>query len=155
MSGIYLQKEFFNQEVSTISNKGYKVVPYGFITYRSMSDTDKFHFNVQDIVEKGIVSPAYPVFSAIDAIVNNYFLTIQMNNNLAFLNQLIFSKEGGTRYALSFKKLRVLDLKITSKKEQDKISELFLKLEFLITLHQRKLDILINAKKSLLEKMFV
>lgn len=55
MSGIYFQSDYFNQEVSTITNKGYKAVPLNFVTYRSMSDTDVFHFNVQNIVEKGIV----------------------------------------------------------------------------------------------------
>ena len=38
--------------------------------------------------------------------------------------------------------------------EQDKIGELFANLDNLITLHQRKCDTLVNAKKSLLEKMF-
>ena len=27
-----------------------------------MSDTGEFRFNLQNIIEKGIVSPAYPVF---------------------------------------------------------------------------------------------
>ena len=38
--------------------------------------------------------------------------------------------------------------------EQTNISELFTNLDNLITLHQRKCDTLVNAKKSLLEKMF-
>ena len=38
--------------------------------------------------------------------------------------------------------------------EQEKIGELFTNLDNLITLHQRKCDTLVNAKKSLLEKMF-
>ena len=39
--------------------------------------------------------------------------------------------------------------------EQDKIGELFTKLDNLITLHQRKLEKLKNIKKSMLDKMFV
>lgn len=87
MSGIYLQRDYFNQEVSTITNVGYKVVPNGYITYRSMSDTDIFHFNVQDIIEKGIVSPAYPVFLVKPVVIDSYFLTYQMNNSYAFFKQ--------------------------------------------------------------------
>lgn len=155
MSGIYLQKDYFNQEVSTMTNKGYKVVPKGFITYRSMSDTNIFRFNVQDLIDKGIVSPAYPVFYAKKGIANRYFLTYEMNNSEEFLKQLIMLKEGGTRYALSFSKLSKMDLSITNIEEQRKISEFFRKLEHLITLHQHKLEKLKNVKKSLLDKMFV
>ena len=138
MSGIFLQKDYFNQEVSTMTNKGYKVVPYGFVTYRSMSDTDVFHFNVQDLIEKGIVSPAYPVFSVKDGVLNNYFLTYEMNNSFAFFKQLILSKEGGTRYALSYKKLSSLEISLPSIKEQEQISSFLMKLDKVITLHQRK-----------------
>lgn len=138
MSGIYLQRDYFNQEVSTITNKGYKIVPYGYITYRSMSDTNVFHFNVQDIVENGIVSPAYPVFSANGELLDNYFLIYQMNNSYAFFKQLILSKEGGTRYALSFKKLSALEVSIGTEEEQHKISSFLIKLDKVITLHQRE-----------------
>src|SRR5699024_2529144 len=41
-----------------------------------------------------------------------------------------------------------------SKEEQKQIGELFLSLDNLITLHQRKYDKLVNIKKSMLEKMF-
>ncbi|MEC4273536.1 restriction endonuclease subunit S [Adlercreutzia sp. R25] len=42
-----------------------------------------------------------------------------------------------------------------SKEEQSRIGALFQKLDSLITLHQRELDILKNLKQALLEKMFV
>ena len=155
MSGIFLQKDYFNQEVSTITNAGYKIVPYGFITYRSMSDTEVFHFNVQNIVGKGIVSPAYPVFSTKEKIIDSYFLTYQMNNSFSFFKQLILLKEGGTRYALSFKKLSEIFVAYPCFNEQEKISKLLKDLDSLITLHQRKCEKLKNLKKSLLERMFI
>lgn len=132
------KKNYFNQEVSTNTNVGYKIIPYGYITYRSMSDTNIFHFNVQNIVEKGIVSPAYPVFFVNSDILDNYFLIFQMNNCNKFFKQLVSSKEGGTRYALSFKKLSILSVAIPKKKEQLKISKLIIELDNLITLHQRE-----------------
>ena len=153
MSGIYLQKDYFNQEVSTMTNIGYKVVPYGYITYRSMSDTDFFRFNVQDIIKKGIVSPAYPVFYSDSTKIINYFLTYQMNNNFLFLKQIILSKEGGTRYALSYKKLSALKVYIPDIKEQSTISDFFKKLDLLVTIHQRKLEKLKNIKFTLLIKI--
>lgn len=139
MSGIYLQSVYFNQEVSKISNVGYKIVPCGYITYRSMTDTNVFRFNVQNIIEIGIVSPAYPVFNGIFNIVDNNFLTYEMNSSNTFLSQLLWTKEGGTRFALSYTKLSELLVNLPSIKEQKKITGILKKLDDLITLHQRKL----------------
>ena len=72
-SGMYLQSEYFNKEASSDNTIGYKIIPRGYCTYRSMSDTGLFTFNMQELVEKGIVSPAYPVFSA-----NDYFIFKQL-----------------------------------------------------------------------------
>ena len=46
-------------------------------------------------------------------------------------------------------------LVLPSVKEQAVISEFFKNLDYLITLHQRKLDKLKITKKAMLEKMFV
>ena len=154
MNGIYLQKEYFNQEVSKVSNIGYKVVPKGYITYRSMSDTDIFRFNVQNIIDFGIVSPAYPVFCGEKNVVDNSFLTYQMNWSNNFLKQLVMSKEGGTRYALSFSKLSKMHVDAPSLSEQTKIGEYFAQLDNAITLHQRKSDEFRILKKYMLQKMF-
>ncbi|WP_338822796.1 restriction endonuclease subunit S [Mycoplasmopsis felifaucium] len=154
MQGIFFQKDYFNQEVDKLSNKGYKIVPFGTITYRSMSDTDIFNFNVQDIIDFGIVSPAYPVLSGHKNIHNNYFLTYQMNSSSLFYKQLNILKEGGTRYALPFNKLAILDLNITNFIEQSKIGEFFKNIDNLITQTTTKLDKLKDIKKSLLNKMF-
>ena len=48
-----------------------------------------------------------------------------------------------------------LETFVPKTKEQDKIGELFINLDNLITLHQRKLEKLSQIKKSLLDKMFV
>lgn len=56
---------------------------------------------------------------------------------------------------LTVPQLENYEIKITSEKEENKIGELFIKIDNLITLHQKKLNKLKNIKKSLLEKMFV
>ena len=48
-----------------------------------------------------------------------------------------------------------VDISYPSESEQKRISSVVLNLDSLITLHQRKLDLLKNTKKSLLDKMFV
>jgi type I restriction enzyme S subunit len=53
-SGIHLQSEYFNKEAASNDTTGYKIIPKGYCTYRSMSDTGKFTFNVQKLIEIGI-----------------------------------------------------------------------------------------------------
>jgi len=50
MNGIKLQNTYFNKHAASENTIGYKVVPYGYFTYRSMSDTGEFHFNYQRIL---------------------------------------------------------------------------------------------------------
>ena len=57
--------------------------------------------------------------------------------------------------SLSKTAIESTDVKIPSIDEQRKIGNLFLQIDELITLHQRKLEKLKNIKKSFLEKMFI
>ena len=87
-SGMYLQSEYFNKEASSDNTIGYKIIPRGYCTYRSMSDTGLFTFNMQELVEKGIVSPAYPVFSANDDYINE-FIILYLNNSSYIKKQIL------------------------------------------------------------------
>ena len=51
--------------------------------------------------------------------------------------------------------IQSVDMNIPKKEEQKEISNFFIEIDNLITLHQSKLEKLKNIKKSLLEKMFV
>ncbi len=51
--------------------------------------------------------------------------------------------------------LEKINLAYPSYEEQMQISSYFKRLDYLITLHQRKLEKLKTIKKSMLEKMFV
>ena len=62
---------------------------------------------------------------------------------------------GSTFAEISGRMLGNLELWFPSKAEQDKIGGYFENLDHLITLHQRKLQLLKNIKKAMLEKMFL
>ena len=79
--------------------------------------------------------------------------------NDAFLKPL-YSKiewglEGSTIKRLYNKDLLSAEVTIPDGREQKEIGQFFAKLDSLITLHQRKLELLQDIKKSLLDKMFV
>ena len=62
---------------------------------------------------------------------------------------------GSTFLEISGKGLAAGEFAFPSKDEQTAIGSMFKQLDHLITLHQRKLKLLRNTKKSLLERMFV
>lgn len=83
-------------------------------------------------------------------------LTAKKDNNLYFafnrLNSSKLESLGHARHYISV--VQESDTLIPNFEEQNKLSELFKRIEDLITLHQRKVESLSNIKKALLEKMF-
>lgn len=153
LNGIFLQNEYFNKSVSSKDVKNYKIVPNGYFTYRSMSDTGKFRFNIQSIVEVGIISPAYPVFSTQN--IDDYFLYYYLNNSNFIKKQILSLKEGGTRYALSFSKFKKLKITLPSLEEQEKIANFLSAVDKKIDLIQTQIQKMEEFKKGLLQQMFV
>jgi len=79
-----------------------------------------------------------------------YFLYILMNRHPYFLS----FDDGAKQTNLSLNDVLKFESRYPAKIEQRKIGELFMNIDNLITLHQRKCEKLENVKKSLLEKMF-
>lgn len=153
MSGIYVQSEYFNKQAASEENVGYKKIPYGYCTYRSMSDTGEFRFNIQKTVQMGIVSPAYPVFTS--TIYDIDFVAFYLNKSTRLRKQIIEAKEGGTRFALSFSKLSNLTIPKIAKQQQTKMIEIyhaFLRKE---DIERDYLNKLREQKSYLLSKMFI
>lgn len=153
--GIFLQTDYYSgNQVASDDNTGYNIVPYGYFTYRHMSDDEIFHFNINDIVENGIVSTLYPVFTTTDYLDSRY-LQYQLNYGQEFAKFAVLQKQGGSRTYMYLNKLKTLHLTMPKTiDEQKQISGYFMKLDHLITLHQRKCDETKQLKKFMLQKMF-
>ena len=152
-SGMYLQTEYFNKEATSDNTTGYKIIPRGYCTYRSMSDTGLFTFNIQNLVEKGIVSPAYPVFSA-----NNYsneFIILYLNNASYIKKQILELKSGGTRFALPFSTLCTLKIPKLEKEKQLSFIKTITAFERKIKNEEKILNDLHKQKNYLLNNMFI
>ena len=100
-----------------------------------------------------IVSSLYEVFRT-DETCDDHFLWHWFKTRL-FTQQIEMLQEGGVRLYFFFDKILKSGISMPSVDEQRLIGEQFDWLDSLITLHQRKLDLLKNTKKSLLDKMFV
>ena len=100
-----------------------------------------------------IVSSLYEVFRT-DETCDDHFLWHWFKTRL-FTQQIEMLQEGGVRLYFFFDKLLKSGISMPSVDEQRLIGEQFDWLDSLITLHQRKLGLLRNTKKSLLDRMFV
>jgi len=149
--GIVLQETYFaNRQVTTDNNIGYYVLPRGYFTFRSRSDNDIFVFNRNDLIDNGIISYFYPVFTLKNS--DSDFFLKRINNGIQ--RQLSIQAEGTGQHVLSLKKFKNIISMFPSLKEQQKIGLFFKQLDNTIALHQRKLDLLKEQKKGYLQKMF-
>jgi len=137
--GIFFQKDYYDgNQIASENNIGYNIVPYGYFTYRHMSDDEIFYFNINNIIDNGIVSTLYPVFTTNNRL-DSKFLQYELNFGKEFRKYSVLQKQGGSRTYMYFNKLRDLKLTITtSLKEQECIKNLICSIDHLITLHQSK-----------------
>ena len=137
--GIFFQKDYYDgNQIASENNIGYNIVPYGYFTYRHMSDDEIFYFNINNIIDNGIVSTLYPVFTTNNRL-DSKFLQYELNFGKEFRKYSALQKQGGSRTYMYFNKLRDLKLTITtSLKEQECIRNLICSIDHLITLHQSK-----------------
>jgi type I restriction enzyme S subunit len=84
--------------------------------------------------------------------INSSFMSYQINANSKKILPLI---TGTTVRHVQAKSLATMSVTITNMAEQTAIAGLFERIDNLIALHQRKLDLLKEQKKGFLQKMFV
>ncbi|MEE0504969.1 MAG: restriction endonuclease subunit S [Ruminococcus callidus] len=148
-SGLYLQSEYFNKQVASKDNTGYKIIKRNQFTYRAMSDTGEFFPNILDCADVGIVSPAYPVFEISDksVIIPEYLKYFFKSNS--FQHSISSFAQGSTRTSVKFNKMRTITINIPSIEKQKETVEIIKKISAIIT-HRRtqleKLDLLVKAR---------
>lgn len=102
-----------------------------------------------------LVSHRFPQYSLSENLYSKFFKYIILDDK--FKHHLWLSSPGGAgrNRVLKLDEMLEYKIKIPNVQEQQKIAEVLMDLDHLITLHQRKLEKLKNIKKSMLEKMFV
>ena len=153
--GIFLQKYYFNnRQIASEDNTGYNIVPFGYFTYRHMSDDAVFYFNINNLVEYGIVSTLYPVFTTTKKM-NSIFLQYYLNESTTFKKYCILQKQGGSRTYMYFNKLKQFIMENPCLKEQQKIADFLSLFDEKISTEKETLEHLEQLKKGLLQQMFV
>ncbi len=154
-SGIYLQSEYFNKQTASNNTIGYKIIKRGEFTYRSMSDTGNFTFNIQNLIDIGIVSPAYPVFKVQYEKAEPMFLFYYLNCTSDIKRQILKLKQGGTRFALNFNKFQKFKINTSILPEQQKIASFLSAINKKIELFEAQIQKMQEWKRGLIQGLFV
>lgn len=152
--GIFLQSNYFKRQVASEDNTGYNIVPNGYFTYRHMSDDATFKFNINDIVENGIVSTLYPVFTTNEKL-DKYFLKFFLNESPSFKQYGLLQQQGGSRTYMYFSKLIEFESEFPSIEEQLRIAEFLKVLNNKIQKEILKHDLLVKQKQAFMQQMFI
>ena len=110
--------------------------------------------NVNLTYDHGIVSPAYKVYELVNCY--PYFMQAWVKKDCTKQFFLKVATEGASvcRKNIVWEDLYKQNILIPSYEEQVLIGDYFYKIDNLITLHQRKCEVLKKLKKGLLQKMF-
>ena len=149
--GIFKQEDYFDKQVASQDNIGYKIIHNGDFTYRAMTDDGKFCFNQLTDLEIGIVSPAYAVFQT-KKIPGNILKFILNSGRFGY--ELLKEAQGGTRKSLKYNSLIKLQIYVPDdEKEMDKLSDCLFVADSDIDLLNQQLDLLKEQKRGLMQKL--
>ena len=156
--GVISQRDFFDHDISNSNNIGgyYVVRNEDFVYNPRISVTAPVGpVNRNKLGRNGVMSPLYTVFRTheIDTTYLEWFFKSSYWHPFMFFN----GDSGARSDRFSIKDAVFFEMPIPMPciEEQRKIGAWMDSLDYLITLHQRKLEKLKTIKKSMLEKMFV
>ena len=148
-SGIYSQEDYFDKQVASKDNTGYKIIKKGQFTYRSMSDNGTFTINRLENRDIGIVSPAYPVFEAIS--INPEYLKYFFQSE-GFRKEIYNLSQGSTRTALKYKDLSNIEILLPTIEEQERIVRILTNIDEVLRNYEKNNNEQINYMNYIMKK---
>ncbi|AKU30074.1 restriction endonuclease subunit S [Bacillus altitudinis] len=152
IDGMYLNSELFSHFRGN-SNIGYLKIRKNDMVL----STQNLHLgncNINKRFEHGIISPAYKVYNLVDVDADFMHAWIKKDSTKQFFEKATTEGASVCRKNIEWGTLYNQIMYIPIYSEQQKIGAFFKQIDETITLHQRKLELLKDTKKSLLQKMF-
>lgn len=153
--GIVNQEDYFDKKIANRTDNYYIVKHNDFVYNPRISKKAPYGPIRRNTLDtKGLMSPLYYVFRINDG--NYIYLDYYFKSSkwYKFMYQNGDSGARSDRFAIKDKIFQMMPISMPNTKEQNKIGQLIQTLQKLIDLQQRKLDLLKQLKKGLLQKMF-
>ena len=157
--GLVDQRAYFNSQVASKDMSGYYLLKKGEFAYNKSTSGDSPWGAIKRLTahENGCLSTLYICFGLDDGS-PDFLVTYYETNRWHKAVQMIAAEGARNHGLLNIAPDDFFETRLSlpsSEDEQAQIGSLFQKLDSLITLHQRKVEILKNLKQACLEKMFV
>ena len=159
--GLIDQNEFFDKRIASKDVRGYYLIKKGEFAYNKSTSVDAPFGAIKrlDKYKNGVLSTLYILFKIIDdTSTGSDYLVTYYATDLWHRGIQSIAAEGARNHGLLniapndfFETMLSIPLNIS---EQKKVGDFFISLDYLITLHQRKLQKLKIIKKSMLENLF-
>lgn len=152
-NGIFPQDNYFNKQVASKDNTGYKVIRRGEFTYRAMSDTGEFYPNMLECTDIGIVSPAYPVFRISKDVIIPEYLKYYFKSK-GFQKSITSFVQGSTRASMKFGKMKTISIDLPDKETQLELTKKLNLIRVQIKIKTKELSLLDTLIKARFVEMF-
>lgn len=151
--GIIMQSEKFKKRIASADTSDYKIIPRGKLVQGI--HIDEGNFGIQDIVDNGIVSPAYGVWDVNDGLVIPKYLEMVLRSPKSI--EFYRSKLTGTvnrRGHMSDADFLSMDVPLPDKDTQSKILEIMKQTTSVLCSRQQQLSKLDELVKARFVEMF-
>ena len=155
VKGIFSQKEYFNKDIASEDNKGYKVVRKSHVVL-SPQNLWMGNINYNDQFDIGIVSPSYKVFSIKEGF-NPIFIAALLQTKKALNEYMLASEQGASivRRNLNIEAFMAIKFRIPDARQQDSLSLAITAINAKLNNERCYLEQLTMQKSCLLENMFI
>ena len=155
VKGIFSQKEYFNKDIASEDNKGYKVVRKGHVVL-SPQNLWMGNINYNDQFDIGIVSPSYKVFLIKEGF-NPIFIAALLQTKKALNEYMLASEQGASivRRNLNIEAFMAIKFRIPDARQQDSLSMAITAINAKLNNERCYLEQLTMQKSCLLENMFI
>lgn len=155
VSGIYSQREYFNKEIASADNTGYKAIHRGDMVL-SPQNLWMGNINYNDRFEIGIVSPSYKVFS-IDEKFDKGYIAFLLKTRKALWAYSLVSEQGASivRRNLNYESFLEISFVIPSLKEQQATARRLSAFQQKQTMEEAFLRSLLLQKEFMLKSLFI
>ena len=154
-AGLYYQKDYFNKEIASEDNTGYKILKLNQVVI-SPQNLWLGNINYNDKIEIGIVSPSYRIFN-INQGFNKTFISHLLKSKRAMYDYMISSEQGASvvRRNLNIELFNEIIFMIPDIETQNHIAHQLVLINNKINLEKQKLEAMEKYKQGLLQQLFV
>ena len=152
-NGLFSQKEYFNHQVASENNVGYKIIKKGELIL-SPQNLWLGNINLNISFDIGIVSPSYKIYS-IDNKVNKMWLIEELKTPKMLYNYKTVSEQGASVVRRNLDTSQFMDIIINIPSVQNSIGNILNALQNKINALSTSLNDMKKLKMHLLQSMFI